>query len=199
MVSGDSFLRGFHASPLSFSFIFSLWICHDGRSFDNASSNASREGVFVAKGFGGSARAWSDCRRRAAEKNRDGCEDRTKLRWDGVMEVVLVRDRMNRLSVMRGQALQFIVAVVAPERRAQSSSCRKFWRTDHLLLAPRLRRYSMPASLDATSTPTTGNRLTNIPTSQKKSCYSIRVGLRSEQYDFIALHRTGEDASPSIF
>lgn len=72
MVSGESFLRGFHPSPLSFRLEASFSICHDGRCLSESEASLVTRGVFVPKGFASFGNTGFDCGECTAEKNFAG-------------------------------------------------------------------------------------------------------------------------------
>lgn len=138
MVSGDSFLRGFQASPLSLAFKAAFWARQSGLRGSKdcgergssaivsiLSGNESLAGFFSSRSFLAGAKALGLWVREKAssgrdeesgglfrpwsEKNRNGCEDRRVCCCNPTPGSGFVKDRMNRLSVFRAQLLQCIL------------------------------------------------------------------------------------------
>jgi hypothetical protein len=114
MVSGDSFLRGFHASPPSFSFKASFCTAHAGRSFFRSNSPVRASSTSISgSAFGGSAVGMIDALRgrRASVKNRDCCGCSIGLRAAKSCSE-FTKERMKRLSVVLAQLLQVMMGAM---------------------------------------------------------------------------------------
>jgi hypothetical protein len=111
IVSGDSFLRGFQASPFNFSLSAAFWACHDGRSFLIGSSSSSAMISMLSFVDCGAALS-ALCGGRAVEINRDGCVFLNAVRRGANAGSMLANERMNRPRVLRAQLWQDIVVAM---------------------------------------------------------------------------------------
>lgn len=117
MVSGESFLRGAQASPLSFSLSAAFWIAQEGlggRSKEEEGSLAEGKKLSSSDSRGSGLVCWKGDRGWLVEDEcRDGCWEGSNA-WERGAKTgaVEVKERMNRLGVVRVQLIQVIVVVV---------------------------------------------------------------------------------------